>query len=153
MSPDVFALGYTNSNHLYKIVMNHKKIITTTRQITGATTQNLVNVIFNNTTSNITTDAPEVDSNDNDDSPIFLIPAGSMIAMILLYVLFKWCVQKIMAICKRSNSSSSTNPNSGETTPLLQHKYPVDGQPPSYAELSPSYPSPPAYLELNMGTG
>ena len=63
----------------------------------------------------------------------------------------------IVFLIKKDNEMTPTPP--GETTPLLQNqkqkqnqKYEHD-QPPSYAELSPNYPSPPAYEELHVVTG
>ena len=135
-------LGYTNNNFLYNMVMTHKK--TTTGKITTAVTENLENVFMPDKTDYIINDSYKVETN-NDPNPMMgsligLIPLGIAITVYLIYVLFKWCVKKILARCRGSNPR--------ETTPLLQHKITVGGQPPSYAELSPTYPSPPMFEDL-----
>ena len=139
MSPTVFPLGFNNSNYFYSMVMKHEKIITATRRITTASTQNPINAFTTNTTDNNTTDASMVWSNDD--------TAGLGLIIIFMIVLLSevsvWCYEKIRARMRRS----------GERTPLLSHKTTASDQPPSYAELSPSYPSPPEYGELNLGSG
>ena len=139
MSPTVFPLGFTNIYYFYSMVMKQEKIITATRQITTTTTKNPINVFTTNTTDNNTTDASEVWSN-NENAGLGLIIAF-MIAF--LSEVFVWCFEKIRVSMRRS----------GEMAPLLSHKTTVSDQPPSYAELSPSYPSPPEYGDLNLGSG
>ena len=101
------------------------------------------------TTDFITSEPSKVETNDDHEngwdsiikeSLVGLIPLGIVIMVYLLYVLFKWCVKMILARYCPSNP--------GETTPLIQDKNSVWGQPPSYAELSPTYPAPPVYEDL-----
>ena len=147
MPPSLSHLGYTNSNFLYSMVLTQKK--TTTGQVTTAATKILGNVFMPDTIDFITTEPSKVETNETNEndwdsiikrSLVGLIPLGIVIMVYLLYALFKWCVKMILARYCRSNP--------GETTPLLQDKNTVGGQPPSYAELSPSYPSPPVYEDL-----
>ena len=147
----VFPLGYTNSNYLYKMVMNHKKISSTTRQITTATTRNIANIFTTYRTDNITTDAPEVQSITETEVRELdtVIPVATAIAMAIflsMVFLFIWFIEK------RRWRSRSSRRSPQETSPLLP-RTPWGSQPPSYAELSPSYPSPPAYEELHLVAG
>ena len=92
----------------------------------------------NNTNDNTKTDALE--SSGWETYQVWLLAVGAMTIVLLL----KCCHEKF---------ERNRRTNSRETTPLLRHKYPEGGQPPSYAELSPSYPSPPTYEELNLVAG
>ena len=151
MSLNVFPLGYANSNYLYRMVMNHKKITSTQRQITSATTRNIANLFTTYRTDNITTAAPEVQSPTETEVPELdtIIPIATAIAMpIFLSMVFLsiWFIKKSMWKSRRSRSSPK------ETSPLLP-KTPAGSQPPSYAKLSPGYHSPPVYEELHLVAG
>ena len=155
MSPNVSPLGYINSNYLYRMVLNNKKITTTARQITTATTRNIANVFTTNTTDNITTDASKTEISTKTEFPELdtispLVMAITMALFLSIVFIFVWWVER------RSwpfNSRSSPR----ETSPLLPHKTAAGGQygggPPSYASRSPSHPSPQAYEELHLVAG
>ena len=123
MSPNAFPFGYTNSNYLYSMVINHKKILDTTRQITTETTRNIENILTTNITDSITKDALKVED-----------PSDKLVLFGLVNLL-NGCLHKIM-----ENTGSPT-----ERTPLLQDL------PPSYTELSPSEQSPPMGEDLGLG--
>ena len=130
MSPTAFPLGYTNSNYLYSMVINHNKIFDTTRQITTETTRNIENILTTNITDSITKDALKVE-----DPSDKLVLFGLVNLVILIAFLLNGCLHKIM-----ENTGSPT-----ERTPLLQDL------PPSYTELSPSEQSPPMGEDLGLG--
>ena len=131
----VFPLGYTNSNYLYNMVKNHRKIIDTARQITTEKNRNIEDILTTNTNDSITTDTTKAEDHSDRLVLIGLVSLG-----ILLILLLKWCLEKIT-----ENTSSPT-----ERTPLLQNAAP------SSTLLSPSDQSPPTdrnRLELGLAAG
>ena len=133
MSPTPFPLGFNSSNYLNSMAMNHQKVMNTQRQILPGTTQNIANVLKTFMTDNITTDAPRDESTTETEEWARKIASfGTMIIIGLIVFLIVWCLEKII--------DKSRRPNSGETISPLCQKYLLCSQPPSYVELSPSYP-------------